>query len=308
LVDSYLQQKSPPSADKLKNDLQSLLKTPELIELLALERECEQIELDMGEALFPFSELARCLDHKKARLKVVPGVVTASELPSLQETVRRLKCILCRKGSSEASSGIRPLLLDLQLVPRDDGVQLSDTAKSLEERIDQFLSRCQCLSTLVKTRNAFRTVRGNENIDFSSSIFKGCTEQFDPELLRCQFLDWFTIVTRQRVVLSSTNLPEDIRQTEIQMSVAGAASQTRGQRSSTLPMVKDRLTKIVSDRQQRLEVLKEMAEELCLREMHLYVDVQGPPPDKALVLPETSSAVGFLGIPLQLAGESLPVG
>ena len=95
LVDSYLQQKSPPSADKLKNDLQSLLKTPELIELLALERECEQIELDMGEALFPFSELARCLDHKKARLKVVPGVVTASELPNLQETVRvRLVCCL----------------------------------------------------------------------------------------------------------------------------------------------------------------------------------------------------------------------
>jgi hypothetical protein len=87
LVDSYLKRPSS-NADGLKSHLQSLLQTPELVELFALEKECEQIELDMGQALFPFSELARSLDHKKARLKVVPGVVEEDELAGLQETVR----------------------------------------------------------------------------------------------------------------------------------------------------------------------------------------------------------------------------
>lgn len=86
LVDHYLRHPSS-NAESLKSELQSLLKTPELVELLALEKECEKIELDMGQALFPFSELARSLDHKKARLKVVSGIVDQDELSSLQETV-----------------------------------------------------------------------------------------------------------------------------------------------------------------------------------------------------------------------------
>jgi hypothetical protein len=102
LVDQYLLQKKSqrlsnnsnnndvlsPSASTLKAKLQSLLQTPELIELLALEKECEQLELDMGQALFPFSEMARSLDHKKARLKAVPGVVKEQDLAGLQEAVR----------------------------------------------------------------------------------------------------------------------------------------------------------------------------------------------------------------------------
>jgi hypothetical protein len=96
LVDQYLLQKKSQrltntdvsSASTLKAKLQSLLQTPELIELLALEKECEQLELDMGQALFPFSEMARSLDHKKARLKAVPGVVKDQDLAGLQEAVR----------------------------------------------------------------------------------------------------------------------------------------------------------------------------------------------------------------------------
>ena len=76
------------SADILKSKLHSMLRSPVLVELLALEKECEQIELDMGQALFPFTELARSLDHKRARLKAVPGIVDETQLPSLNETVR----------------------------------------------------------------------------------------------------------------------------------------------------------------------------------------------------------------------------
>ena len=100
LVDQYLQRSdgnSPKDAEPLKAKLQSLLNTPELVELLSLEMEGEKIELALGEAIFPFSELARSLDHKRARLKVVPGVVDRDELPALQECVRvsnspTLKC------------------------------------------------------------------------------------------------------------------------------------------------------------------------------------------------------------------------
>lgn len=97
LVDRFLMQHSSSSSsdtskasesEQLKTHLQSLLTRPELIEMLALEMELEQVELKLGEALFPFSELARTLDHKRARLKTVPKIVDHDELPSLQECVR----------------------------------------------------------------------------------------------------------------------------------------------------------------------------------------------------------------------------
>jgi hypothetical protein len=97
LVDYFLEQRKrhgddesgiSNEAEKLKTNLQSLLNKPELIEMLALERELENTELKLGEALFPFSELARTLDHKRATLKVVPGLVDYDELPALQECVR----------------------------------------------------------------------------------------------------------------------------------------------------------------------------------------------------------------------------
>ena len=91
LVNYYAEQsnkKKDAAPEDPKTELQKLLHKPELVEMLALERECEEMELALGEALFPFSELARSLDHKKARLKVVPGVVDYDELPTLQENVR----------------------------------------------------------------------------------------------------------------------------------------------------------------------------------------------------------------------------
>ena len=85
-----------PDVETLRGELQSLLKTPQMVEIFALEREAEQLELEIGQTLFPFSELARSLDHKKAILKVVPGVLEEEDLPALQETVR----VRIRKKSS----------------------------------------------------------------------------------------------------------------------------------------------------------------------------------------------------------------
>jgi hypothetical protein len=192
--------------------------------------------------------------------------------------------------------------LDLQSVPRDDEVKGSDHhAGSLEDEVLHFVSQLERLSTLIKTKNAFRTNKGSHDIDFSASVVKGCTEQFDMELLKCQLFDWFTMVKRQHELKEiHKNIPNLILRAEMKMSIAGA-------NGKSLNLVKERLELMTTDRQQRLEVLKEMVEEICLREMNIYVRLKGPDAEQRLILKETS-AVGFLGVPLKLAGEPLPVG
>ncbi|CAJ1942784.1 unnamed protein product [Cylindrotheca closterium] len=285
-----------------EGQLQDLLETPELVEMLTLERDCEQFELDLGKALFPFSELARTLDHKKARIKAVPGVVEEDEVAELQETVRRLKCILCRKSGPETSTGIRPILVDLQSVRRDDEALKSfDDSRSIKENVADFLSQLECLSTLLKTRNAFRTRRGNHVIEFSASVVNGCTEEFDPELVECQLLDWFDMVERQQELgQEQQHIVSNIREVETKIGLADASDES-------LDAAKDNLEYMVDDRQQRLEILQDLVEDLCLREMNLHILINDPDPEETLILKETS-ALGFLGVPLQLAGEALPVG
>ncbi|KAL3941677.1 MAG: hypothetical protein SGARI_000519 [Bacillariaceae sp.] len=319
LVDQYLEQsdtggKKDGGAEDLKAELQSLLHKPELIEMLALERECEETELALGEALFPFSELARSLDHKRARLKTVRGVVDYDELPLLQEFVRRLKYVLCRKaGSSETSTGIRPILLDLRMVPRDDEPLgsfsgLFSPASTLEERIDELIDHLTTLSNLVKTKNAFATTKptgsghSSDVVEFSVPVQKGCTEEgYDPELLKCLLMDWYAMVDRQHELQQShSDLPRQIQEAEMKMSIAGANPQS-------LKLVKERLATIHKDRQLRFEVLQEMVEEVCLREMNLFVDLTEPNPREILEL-QRISAPGFLGVPLEIAGEPLPLG
>jgi hypothetical protein len=67
---------------------QTLLKTPALVELLALEREIEQLEENIAHALYPFSELARTLDQRKARVKAVPGVIEQDQVQDLERSIR----------------------------------------------------------------------------------------------------------------------------------------------------------------------------------------------------------------------------
>lgn len=200
-------------------------------------------------------------------------------------------------------------MLDLQGFPRDDELPGKSTiinGGDLTSRIDDFLWHLECLSKLVKRKNAFTVIKSNRaqqeyNVEFTAAIVKGCTESFDAELLKCQLIDWFSMVERQHELQrENAALPDQIRQAEMAMSIAGAPEQS-------LKMVQERLEKMQSDRQLRLDVLKELVEDLCLREMNLYVNITGPDPKQSLVLKKTS-ALGFLGIPLQLAGEPLPLG
>ena len=202
-------------------------------------------------------------------------------------------------------------MLDLLLTPRDDEPQegflggpmlsLYDASSSMEERIDQFLSELTKISTLVK-----KTINPSNypalNIDLSLAVAKGCTEQYDPELLKCQLLDWFAIVDQQHPLHEKQkHIQEDIRRAEMKMSIASATPQS-------LQTVKESLEMLRGIKQERFQVLKEMVEEVCLREMNLYVSLKGPQPQQVLELKETPSAPGLFGVPLQIAGEALPIG
>ena len=68
--------------------VQDALHHPQLVEALELERRVEEVEIGMARMLLPFTELARFLDSRRARLKVIPGVVAVGDLPVLEELLR----------------------------------------------------------------------------------------------------------------------------------------------------------------------------------------------------------------------------
>lgn len=93
LVDEYLNMRKSSALllqkrKQAEATLQSLLETPELIEALSLERECEMMEVSMAESLFPFTELARLIDHKRGKLKAVPGKLKDHDAPEMQELLQ----------------------------------------------------------------------------------------------------------------------------------------------------------------------------------------------------------------------------
>ena len=263
---------------------------------------------------------------------------------------------MCRKGgSSETSQGIRPILLDLQGVPRDDEAQfcdepsiskvleairndsintegargVDDNVLSVEDRLDELVRQLKQLSSLCKTRNAFIKTDKKMDIDVPSSIVKGCNELFDEELFRCQISDWCGMVQQQQQKMQQQahggenrcqeikegkdntmvplhKLAEQIRRAEMEMSIAAAPDKS-------LEVVKQRLEMIATDRQKRFDVMKELIEEICVREMNLFINIFAPDDVnnnntqlQSLELAKTS-AIGFLGMPFEMAGEPLPI-
>ena len=203
--------------------------------------------------------------------------------------------------------------MDLQGVPRDD--EPAENPWSLEalgrgktprtltaaERVDEFVRLLKLLRSLCSTRNGFACERKLAESDIPPAISRGCLE-FDAELFSCQFQDWLTMVNKQHELVKNKDfamLADEIRRAELELSIAGA--------SKSLDVVQQRLEMIALDRKKRFDILKEMVEEVCLREMNLYVDVVAPEPERTLLLSETS-ALGFLGLPLQMAGVPLPIG
>jgi hypothetical protein len=300
LVDEFLNlptNKVEQRRQSAKDRLQELLDSPELKEALALEQKCEEFEVEMAKAIYSFGELARFLENKRANLKPVEDILEPDDLDSLHETLRRLKGVLCRKNGYDTSIGIRPILLDLQGVPRDDDICSTyfTTEKDDTHRLEIFVDHLQILRKLCQVRNAFLVER---NFDMPSSIKQGCKE-FDHELFCCRFLDWLDMVKRQHALTNTANfekLVERIRRAEMQTSLAAATNQT-------LEVVRKRLEVVASDREKRFRVMSEMIEEICLREMNLRLKLLEPEKNKALELQPTTS-LGIFGLALQMAGHN----
>lgn len=287
--------------DSAKDRLQSLLENPALIEALALEQRCEEYEGEMQKALFSFCELARYLEQRKARLKQIPGILNAERIVHVTETLRRLRLCNCRKTGPDTSTGIRPLLLDLQGVARDEDATRGDREETLQ-RLGRLVKELSILGRLCEVKHAFVIEKKSDHVDLPSSIVRGCT-QFDAELFQCHFEDWYSCVSRQQELTQQTDfdmLAEKLRRAEMQMSLAVAPP-------SSLEVVRERVKMITADREKRFEVMKEMIEEVCLREMNWHVRVSAPEKTQPLVLQPTS-ALGVFGLPLQMAGERLPIG
>ena len=91
VVNGYLEKPNRESQEfevQQQDGLQDLLETPELVEALHIEKLLEGLEEKMAKGIVGFTELARVIDYKKARLTVVPGVVEEEDLQPLQDLLR----------------------------------------------------------------------------------------------------------------------------------------------------------------------------------------------------------------------------
>jgi hypothetical protein len=95
MVNDYLEKpKHENQESKAQHDtLQQLLETPELVEALQIEKVMERLEQKMAKGIFGYTELARVIDNKKARLTAVPGVVEEKDLQPLQDLLRVSRCL-----------------------------------------------------------------------------------------------------------------------------------------------------------------------------------------------------------------------
>lgn len=328
--------------DDPKENLQKLMENPDLVKLLAMERQMEQYELDMALALYPFCELARFLDQKKA--------IPKQGDYNLRETLARLKNILVLSSASSArqppksgsadlllSAGIRPVLLDLQGVPRDDEedfrteqhylgdlefLKSEKMLAAMDARLDEFISQLKLLAKLCDEKQKQKAFYCDRKTEIDPPMAAECAK-FDGQLFQCHFKDWYHLALEQyelttatTIVDSETNhqvlvkidvLAEQIRHAEMAVSLSMVSSEP------ALRKVQERVQVITTDRTKRFDILKECLQDLCLREMNWHLRLTAPPPSLVLELPTTEHSQipvlnGFFGIPLIRAQQILPLG
>lgn len=156
-----------------------------------------------------------------------------------------------------------------------------------------------------KPKVDFKRKREKKELDVPPTVLKACSV-LDVEIFEAQFKDWHAMVQRQRELSTGEDGPlfaelsEEIRIAEIEVSIAIAAQ-------PALEMVRQRLDMLEKDRMKRFQVLKDIAGEVCLREMYMNLVLAPPAKDAVLELPEISS-LGVFGLQLQIAGVPLPLG
>lgn len=258
-----------------------------------------------------------------------------ADVPYMRELLRRLKSILRRKPDLDESTGIRPLLLDLQGVPRHkhDPIESSiempfypPTSKPSPDDewfyLEQFLSEVGRLLELLSLPNLPFLVeermagsKGDKNILLD--LIAQCKEVWDEDMFRAQYQDWFDMVKRQQGLnagganpdtTSSTEDPlltlhefsETIREAEIELSIAMASK-------DQLERVHKRLEALRADKAAKYRVLRHIVFDLGHRELNDGILIEPPSDDATVVYPKLSEP-GLFGDQLIVSGEILPLG
>jgi len=304
---------------KLANQrIQDYLTDKNFVEAITIEEKCENLEVDLARMIFPFAELAKLFFDGRTLVPIVEvdGVIDGKEVPLLQEQLKRIRCILCRKTSAGMSKGIRPLLIDLQGIPRDAvtsvrGLNPYYGKNSIDMRLSKLCSQLLCVYELGKSN---KLGIEKKEVDGLTSAIKACSG-FDGNRFSSLYKQWYELSQKQQQIritanrgngarhtgtpLSLEGLSEEIRKAEIEVSIAMASS-------ASLSVVQQRIEHMEKDRLKRFGILKEMVEECCLREMDLAIKLVPPEKECVLELPEIRSAQGIFEPALEIAGEPLP--
>jgi hypothetical protein len=251
----------------------------------------------------------------------------------LQELLRRLKSILCKKPGVYASTGVRPLLQDLQGIPRDPSPSSIDMhifgqynkrtmskEDLMDKRLNEFCSQLQCLHDIGKVKGGFGVDK--KEFDGLTSAIKACA-CLDTDHFRTMYKEWYSLCKKQQVLstgkyrlndnnedqgkqdekveinseqLSFEELAEEMRKAEIEVSIAMASRQA-------LSVVQQRINQIEKDRIIRFEILKEMLDEICVREMDFRLELKLPSKDSILELPRITTVSGIFDFVLEMTGE-----
>ena len=316
LVDSYIKLHQMKDTTTLKNrrqelnqKKQDLLLNKNLMQIMKLEEKCEEMEIKMASILFPFCELARLLMENNAggRFFEVMNIIPPNEEHSMHEFIRSLSLLLCKKSGKCKSTGIRPLLLDLQSFYRRDSLAASavmnpfwgtDSTFSPTEQLAELLDS---LIKLGKSQ-AFRGSKKDNN--FIATAVEACVD-WDKKGLVIAMDTWSESCNEQQEISCKMNehnqnleeLIEELRLTEIHASIANSSQ-------AALSLAEKKISQIEIDRMKRFEVLKDMVEECCIREMNLKIDINAPKEDLILQLPlDDGSVSGLFDVALHAAGE-----
>jgi hypothetical protein len=208
-------------------------------------------------------------------------------------------------------------LLDWQGIPRDDNLFQAETknfpfvpyrgAKHEEEeafilRVQRFVSLLKNLVDLSTVKGGYKIVDKNDS-DMLRALLKKCSSSLDLELLVAQCRDWYSYMKAQHALLESKAfgcIADEMRQTEIELGIAVASK-------PALDMVRKRLVSLDSERKMRLELLRDIMNDVSLREFGISIKVSDINKDEILQLPETS-ACGVFDRKLLMEGEPLPLG
>lgn len=199
---------------RAERKIQECIHQPRFQEALTMEAKCEIMEVEMGVILFPFCNLARVLLDGKGvfHLVKVTGIELMEdedEILNLQELLRRLKSILCKKLGVDTSTGIRPLLQDLQGIPRDPSPSsmernifgdYSNTKLSKEEafikRLDKLCQYLLCLHEICKIKGGFGVDR--REFDNLPSTMKTCAVGVNIDHLQLMCKEWYSLSKKQQ--------------------------------------------------------------------------------------------------------------